>query len=167
MGGRLRFNDPFIKADEFEGIALVDELELHLHPEWQSKITGIFKQIFPKIQFFGTTHSPHVIQHALPNEIVALAREEGRVVRRELPSGKRAFLGWTVEEILVDVMGMRDTRTEYYHSAIQRFDHAIGAEDYHAAQASMDDLNDLLHPENNLRKLLKFQLSAIQSLDDD
>ncbi len=57
------------------GIVLIDELDLHLHPKWQRHIVGALKRIFPKIQFFATTHSPQVIGEARPEEIVLLTPE--------------------------------------------------------------------------------------------
>lgn len=43
------------------GVVLIDEVELHLHPSWQQKIILILRDSFPNIQFIMTTHSPHVI----------------------------------------------------------------------------------------------------------
>lgn len=57
---------------ETTGLVLIDELDLHLHPKWQRRIVADLKRIFPKIQFFATTHSPQVIGEARPEEIVVL-----------------------------------------------------------------------------------------------
>jgi len=57
------------------GIVLIDEIDLHLHPKWQRQIIGALKRIFPKIQFFATTHSPQVIGQAKPEEIVLLTKD--------------------------------------------------------------------------------------------
>ena len=54
------------------GLVLIDEIDLHLHPKWQRQIVPALKRIFPKIQFFATTHSPQVIGEAKPEEIVLL-----------------------------------------------------------------------------------------------
>lgn len=43
------------------GIVLIDEIEAHLHPNWQRKIIPLLTKIFPHIQFFITTHSPQVV----------------------------------------------------------------------------------------------------------
>jgi len=43
------------------GIILIDEIESHLHPNWQRKIIGILRNVFPRIQFFITTHSPQIL----------------------------------------------------------------------------------------------------------
>ena len=57
---------------ETPGLVLIDEIDLHLHPKWQRQIVPALKKIFPKIQFFATTHSPQVIGECKPEEIVLL-----------------------------------------------------------------------------------------------
>lgn len=47
-----------------KGIVLIDELDLHLHPEWQKKIVNSLKTTFPEIQFIASTHSPFLIQES-------------------------------------------------------------------------------------------------------
>jgi len=159
----LRFKEPCINANEFDGVILIDELELHLHPEWQSKIAKILVQVFPHAQFITATHSPHILQSADPDEIIALAFNNGLVFRRDLDGRKYGYQGWTIEEILVDVMGMSDTRTEEYHQELQRFEDAIEHDDYLSAKASFTELDSLLHPNNHLRKLLKLELASVRS----
>jgi predicted ATP-binding protein involved in virulence len=44
-----------------EGIVLIDEIEAHLHPNWQREIIPLLTKLFPNIQFFITTHSPQII----------------------------------------------------------------------------------------------------------
>ncbi|MCB9876857.1 MAG: AAA family ATPase [Planctomycetes bacterium] len=46
------------------GVVLIDEIDAHLHPEWQREIGFWLKRHFPKIQFLVTTHSPLVVQAA-------------------------------------------------------------------------------------------------------
>ncbi len=43
-----------------EGVVLIDELDIHLHPVWQRDITGLLKEQFPNLQFIVATHSPLV-----------------------------------------------------------------------------------------------------------
>ena len=40
------------------GIVLLDEIENHLHPSWQRHIMRLLSNVFPKIQFIATSHSP-------------------------------------------------------------------------------------------------------------
>jgi predicted ATP-binding protein involved in virulence len=46
---------------EGEAVILIDEIDLHLHPQWQRKIVEDLTRTFPKCQFIATTHSPQVI----------------------------------------------------------------------------------------------------------
>ena len=46
---------------EAPGILLIDEIELHLHPQWQQKIIPSLRAVFPKTQLLVTTHSPQVL----------------------------------------------------------------------------------------------------------
>ena len=49
---------------EGEGIVLIDEIELHLHPSWQRRVLNVLKSTFPNIQFIITTHSPQILGEA-------------------------------------------------------------------------------------------------------
>ena len=160
----LRFKEPCINAHDFDGVILIDELELHLHPEWQSRIAKILVEVFPQAQFITATHSPHILQSAKPTEIIALASEDGHVYQRDLDGRKYGYQGWTVEEVLVDVMGMSDTRTDTYHQEISKFEQAIQEDNYELAKSSYEELNSLLHPNNHLRKLLKLEMASIDEV---
>ena len=54
---------------EGEGIILIDEIDLHLHPSWQRKICNALVQTFPNCQFIITTHSPQVLGELHPEDI--------------------------------------------------------------------------------------------------
>lgn len=159
----FRFKEHNLTAKDFDGVVLIDEVEVHLHPEWQERIVSILTDAFPNVQFILTTHSPHVIQAVEPNQIIALAMEEnGNVtIRQDLQKSKYGFKGWTVEEILYDVMGMKSLRTELYHRLMCDFGNAIDNEDEKSATAIYEELDNLLHPNNHQRKLLQFQLARI------
>jgi len=67
---------------EGEGIVLIDEIDLHLHPQWQRKLLPALTHTFPNIQFIVTTHSPQVLSH-LPRESVFLL-EDNKISDREI-----------------------------------------------------------------------------------
>jgi hypothetical protein len=54
------------------GVVLIDEIDSHLHPEWQRLIGFWFKERFPNIQFIVTTHSAMICQAADENMIYHL-----------------------------------------------------------------------------------------------
>jgi len=163
----FRFVDPRLKAQEFDGVILVDEIELHLHPEWQSVIASALQKLFPNAQFICTTHSPHIIQAADPNQIIAIESVGGKSTLRNLPITEHGFKGWTIEEVLKDVMGMGALRTPIYEEKIHSFEKAIDAEDYLGARRSLDVLESMMHPDNPMKKMLRFQLASIKGAEND
>ncbi|OCG59805.1 recombinase RecF [Gilliamella sp. Nev3-1] len=157
-----RFQNNNVLASDFNGIILIDEIELHLHPEWQGKICSVLTKTFPKAQFIISTHSPHVIQTAEANEVIALSGQNGHLEKRTLDIAPHGFKGWTVEEILTDVMGMRDVRTEKYREVYTKFSRALDDNDIKAATEAHNELDKLLHPTYPLRALFKMQLDGLK-----
>lgn len=68
LARRLAIANPGLKNPlEGRGVVLIDEVDLHLHPTWQTEIVARLQRTFPKIQFILTTHSPLIINR-LPLE---------------------------------------------------------------------------------------------------
>ncbi|MBN2663740.1 MAG: AAA family ATPase [Bacteroidales bacterium] len=57
-------------VDELLGIVLIDEFDLHLHPKWQKELVEKLTNVFPKVQFIVSTHSPIPLLGAPENSIV-------------------------------------------------------------------------------------------------
>ncbi|MGO0986745.1 AAA family ATPase [Clostridioides difficile] len=157
-----RFKDPYIKVEDFEGVILIDELDLHLHPEWQVKIISALKIVVPNAQIIATTHSPNMIQTLSPNEIIPLIMDEnGNVCKKDLELGEYGLQGWTIEEILTDVMGMKTTSSELYLDTMRKFDRAMDKENIDEIKKYYDILMKMLHPNSTLRTILKIQVAGI------
>lgn len=74
---RLAIANPKKKKPlESEGIILIDEIDLHLHPKWQRLIVPKLLEIFPNCQFFISTHSPQVISNVKPENVFLLEQGE-------------------------------------------------------------------------------------------
>ena len=58
------------------GVVLIDEIESHLHNEWQIKIVPLLKKLFPNTTFFITTHSSLVISQLEQGEAYRLVRSK-------------------------------------------------------------------------------------------
>ncbi|OTL22007.1 AAA family ATPase [Acinetobacter pittii] len=157
----FRFRDNRIRAEEFDGIVLIDEIELHLHPEWQEQVSRILKDVFKNAQFILTTHSPHVIQTALKGEVIALERLGDDVHKRNLENQEYGYLGWTVEEVLKYVMGMGSLKTPEYIETRESFINAYKKNNYEVAQIAFNKLKKMLHPENELIEIYKIQLLSL------
>lgn len=157
-----RFKNPYLKVSNFDGLILIDEADLHLHPQWQARLIQVLKNVVPKAQIILSTHSPHMVQVAEPNELISLGlNEQSTVYRRDLPSSTFGYQGWTVEEILKDVMGLQETRSDTYMKAIKEFEDALDKEDAARATKAYKILDLMLHPRNPLKKILEMQLATL------
>lgn len=61
-----------------QGVVMIDEVDLFLHPAWQQRILPDLRRIFPKIQFIVTTHSPQVVS-SVPPECIRIIAEDGQI----------------------------------------------------------------------------------------
>ncbi|EQH77352.1 AAA family ATPase [Clostridioides difficile] len=157
-----RFTKPYIEVKDFDGVILIDELDLHLHPEWQVKIVNALKVLLPKARIIATTHSPNMIQTLSPDEIIPLTMDEnGNVRKKDLELGEYGLQGWTIEEILTDVMGMKTTSSELYLDTMKKFDRAMDKENVDEIKKYYDILMKMLHPNSTLRTILKIQVAGI------
>jgi hypothetical protein len=71
-----------VPLDEMEGIVLIDEIDLHLHPQWQVGFIDAIGKTFPSIQFIVTTHSPILLTGLAADEIVRLQIDDEGCVKR-------------------------------------------------------------------------------------
>lgn len=107
LAWRLSVLNPGIENPlESNGIVLIDEIELHLHPAWQRKIVPKLMEIFPNVQFIISTHSPVILGQIASRHIRIL--ENGEVY------SATDTLGQDVATILKDVMDTpsKDHETE-------------------------------------------------------
>ncbi len=58
------------------GVILIDEVDMHLHPEWQQLVLQALLDAFPLIQFIVTTHSPQVLTTVTKDNIRILACDD-------------------------------------------------------------------------------------------
>ncbi len=153
----IEFRKLEISADEFSGVILIDELDLHLHPAWQRKMPLVLKEVFPKAQHIVTTHSPHMIQEAKANELIVLDIDSHEPRTTKMVDPEYGFVGWTIEEILQDVMGLDDVRPERFRDALRAYDGAVDKGDTRSVARTRDVLLKMLHPANPLRQILKIE----------
>ncbi|WP_438035911.1 AAA family ATPase [Sorangium sp. So ce204] len=98
---------------EYPGIVLVDEVDAHLHPEWQRRIGFWLKEHFPRIQFIVTTHSPLICQAADEQAIYHLPAPGSEGVPRQLSIEEywEVVRGTPTEIYRTAAFGMRETRS--------------------------------------------------------
>jgi uncharacterized protein (TIGR02646 family) len=99
------------KPEEAVGIVLLDEIELHLHPQWKISIVDRFRRAFPRLSFLVTTHDPLCLKGLRENEIVALRRgPRGKItVTTILPSVETLKTDDILMSELFDLSSSRST----------------------------------------------------------
>ena len=105
------------------GVVLIDEIDAHLHPNWQTRIGQWFTQYFPKLQFIVTTHSP----------LICRACENGTIWRLAAPGS---------DQKSGEVTGTRRDRLIYGNVLDAYGTQVFGAATARSAQAN-DKLNRL------------------------
>ena len=92
---------------EATGVILIDEVDIHLHPQWQAKVGTWFKTHFPNIQFIISTHSPIVCQSAEGGSIWKIEHLKNEKPSRKIVGQdfKRMVYGSLSDAISTDVFG--------------------------------------------------------------
>ncbi len=115
-----------------EGVVLIDEIDLHLHPRWQRSVVASLERTFPNCQFIITTHSPQVIGE-LAAESVLLLRDgslQGHAARA---------LGLSSGEVLEELMEGQARNATFQAKMIQ-VERAIEDEAYAQARTTLKDM---------------------------
>ena len=88
------------------GIAIIDEIDAHLHPTWQRRIIPALTRNFPSLQIFCSTHSPLMLAGLSEGQIQLLRRDsEGKIT---VSVNESDIAGWTVDEVLRQYMDVRN-----------------------------------------------------------
>lgn len=118
-----------------EAIILIDEIELHLHPEWQRQVLRRLQQVFQRCQFIVTTHSPQVIGEVESRSLRLLLHEDDRVIAWTPP---RSF-GLDSSRVLEELMDVKARNAEV-DAALQELFQRIDDEDFDTARALINQL---------------------------
>jgi len=141
-------------------VLLIDEIDLHLHPQWQRGLIKSLSDIFPQTQFIVTTHSPFIIQSMENVNLYTLTRVGDHTEVKHL--GNKSYIGWKIEEILSEVMGLDEKiHTDRYNELMAQFDEALDNDDYAIGKEAYDQLMLILHPQSAERKLLDIQFTQL------
>ena len=125
------------KLVDHRGIVMIDEIDLHLHPEWQLVVLPTISQALPKLQFLCTTHSP-----------IVAGTVESANLHLVLPDGETASVlarpevevhGLTADQILQSShFGLVSTRAPDFYEELQRVSRAVSRGEPGAAVRFME-----------------------------
>lgn len=104
------------------GVVLIDEIDAHLHPTWQTKIGEWFLKYFPKIQFIVTTHSPLVCRAAEHGTIWKLSSsDDGNVINQITGTDKnRLVFGNVLDAFETDAFGEDVSRSDVSQKKLEQ-----------------------------------------------
>jgi predicted ATP-binding protein involved in virulence len=86
------------------GIVLIDEVDMHLHPEWQQLVLLALQSAFPLVQFIVTTHSPQVLTTVKRESIRILSQDKNGIWSADKPDEETK--GIESSSAMNDVMGV-------------------------------------------------------------
>lgn len=124
-----------------QGIVMIDEIDLHIHPKWQINLLPNLAKALPNIQFIVTSHSPLVTGSLEWMNIIQMAYDTKQASR--LRRRKTNIHGLDADQILLsDYFGMSSTRVQAKKSQLDRLTERARAGDSDAAQALLDAMSE-------------------------
>ena len=142
--------DVCLKTD---GIVLIDEVDLHLHPAWQKRILHDLIEIFPQVQFVVSTHAPEVINSVPREQVIVLENYQA------LPAPAETY-GKDANSILRSIMRVTE-RPDDIMKQFEMFYRAIYKHDYTQADKLLNDLEELIGDDPELAAM-RIQLDLEQ-----
>lgn len=122
------------------GIVLIDEIEMHLHPEWQQTVVGNLEKTFPNIQFIITTHSPHVLS-SIDASCIRLLRQEDDVETSNIVTSIEEVhtqtKGVSSADVLAEIMGVNPVPNVPEAKALSAY-HALIQENLHQTDNGLE-----------------------------
>ena len=119
-----------------QGVVLIDELDLHLHPRWQRIALPRLRAAFPKLQFVISTHSPQVLSSAENRQVRRLVdgtlqespvfvegRDSNAILREHMRTDDRDPAGTRELRTLHDLIdgGHREEAEQQYRKLLARW----------------------------------------------
>jgi hypothetical protein len=106
-----------------EGVVLIDELDIHLHPTWQRNIATWLREQFPNIQFIVATHSPLIAAGAGDDALALKFNIENGASRVETIQNVAAM---NVDSLLQsEAFGLASPYSPATEAKINRFDDLV------------------------------------------
>jgi AAA domain, putative AbiEii toxin, Type IV TA system/AAA domain len=109
------------RPEDRPAIVLIDEIDAHLHPEWQRKIVELTKKCFPKIQIIASSHSS-LLAGALRAQELCVLQRDPETNRVGAVAGKIDTFGQRSDDILTSaIFGLHTDRNPETERLIHRY----------------------------------------------
>jgi predicted ATP-binding protein involved in virulence len=132
---------------EAKGIVLIDEIDLHLHPEWQKTVVADLKRAFPNLQFIATTHSPFIVQSLSNEELIDLTGKDmdSDYFRKSIEEIAAGEMGVTNVQRSQKFLDWQNAAEEYF--GLLELNGSANPQELAARKARLDEL-ELLYNED-------------------
>lgn len=143
---------------ESPGVVMIDEIEQHLHPQWQRKIVEKLPEVFPNIQFIFTSHSPIVCNSVGPDELLVI--KDGEI------KSATAY-GWSTKDVLKEIFEI-DERPPEISNKLKQLDAAIDDANLELAKELVSELSKNLPAQDPelLRANVLIPMLEIEAMDE-
>lgn len=130
-----------------EGVVIIDEIDLHLHPKWQAKAISTLQKLFPKVQFFITTHSPTVVANFEQGTLYVVEKNQVRRING-------GYFARQINDVIVNILEgndrhkptqekintllrlIDDNKKEEYEPLLKELTELLGEDDFEIMQAN-------------------------------
>ncbi len=142
----------FKKGDytiDLPGVVIIDEIDAHLHPTWQTRVGQWFTKYFPALQFIVTTHSPLVCRAAENGSIWRLSAPGSKIPSSEImgTDKDRLIYGNILDAYSTDAFGENLERSEEGFEKLKRYSYLSQKAVYDPQHLSKKDKEDLSYLE--------------------
>ena len=134
-------NPELSDRSQINGIVLIDEIDMHLHPKWQWNIIKAFSTTFENVQFIIATHSPIVISSAKETNLILLDEEQGVTYLPEC-------YGYAVEDVLCYRQESM-SRPKNVKVLIDQIIESVDDENFNDAEKALVKLKNILGEDNS------------------
>jgi AAA domain, putative AbiEii toxin, Type IV TA system/AAA domain len=108
---------PGSKLTSMTGVVLVDEIDAHIHPDWQRSVIPDLARTFPALQFIITTHSPLVTGTLERANLIHVTRGTSGSPEVERPDEET--YGLSADQILrTELFGLDSTRDPEFRAGL-------------------------------------------------
>lgn len=141
-------------------LVLVDEIDAHLHPEWQQRIMGIIRDCFPNLQIVATSHSPLLVAGMKASQVFIASRDFDDPAQLSVSPAPIEFEGLRADQILTSpLFGLVTTRSDQTREDIRAYSElkaqqlrapdSLTAEEKEKLATLQKKLLDILRPEES------------------
>ncbi len=142
--------------DETPGVVLIDELDVHLHPEWQRSVVKDLTETFPKVQFICSSHSAQVVGEVPARQVWILGESAPKH-----PSVSYADSNWVLEHFMGKEAASRNVGVK---KLLEAAENELAEGDLQDAEANLEKARDKMGGEDGELTRLESSLATLNAL---